>query len=216
MLEGKIEEEEGKRSPLIYVLAVFLILLLILMIVPFYGIKNDPEPKNLPKLEDVFNGVEAEKVEHKVNSYEDFANFVDADNDAVRNLAVKIVTGSCENANKVCYAKALFYFVRDNINYVSDPYRFEYGEMPIDVLNTKGGDCDGFAVLLASLEKAVGFRVRFVFTEQHVFVQVYLPETLRAYKAEGNWINLDATCKECGFGELSYRFLKEEKIYLDV
>ncbi|MBU1849830.1 MAG: hypothetical protein KKH40_03825, partial [Nanoarchaeota archaeon] len=46
--------EEKKRSPLRYILAVFLIFLLIVMIIPYYNIKLDPRPENIPSVEDVF------------------------------------------------------------------------------------------------------------------------------------------------------------------
>lgn len=45
-----------------------------------------------------------------------------------------------------------------NIKYISDPYKIEYITNPKETLKVKAGDCDDFAVLLASLYRAVGLR----------------------------------------------------------
>ncbi len=47
-------------------------------------------------------------------------------------------------------------WVADNINYVSDPRGFEYIAPPEETLKTKAGDCDDYAVLLASMYRSVG------------------------------------------------------------
>jgi len=49
-------------------------------------------------------------------------------------------------------------WVADNIRYVSDPYRGEYVQHPIETLRLRAGDCEDFAVLLTSLYRAVGLR----------------------------------------------------------
>ena len=53
MDEIKEEVEEQKRNPLVYILALFMILILLLWIVPYYSIKLDPEPKNIPTKESI-------------------------------------------------------------------------------------------------------------------------------------------------------------------
>jgi len=47
-------------------------------------------------------------------------------------------------------------WVADNINYVSDPRGLEYIQPPDETLKIGGGDCDDFAVLLASMYRSVG------------------------------------------------------------
>jgi len=51
---------------------------------------------------------------------------------------------------------AIALWVADNINYVSDPSGFDYVQPPDETLRTGGGDCDDFAVLLASMYRSVG------------------------------------------------------------
>jgi len=47
-------------------------------------------------------------------------------------------------------------WVADNVNYVSDPRGFEYIAPPEETLKAKAGDCDDYAILLASLYRSVG------------------------------------------------------------
>lgn len=47
-------------------------------------------------------------------------------------------------------------WVAEHVNYVSDPKGFEYIAPPEETLKTKAGDCDDYAVLLASLYRSVG------------------------------------------------------------
>jgi len=53
---------------------------------------------------------------------------------------------------------AIASWVSENIRYISDPYKLEYVASPIETLRIKAGDCDDFAVLLASMYRAVGIR----------------------------------------------------------
>ena len=79
---------------------------------------------------------------------------------------------------------------------------------------SQGGDCDDASVLLANLLQAVGIRTRFVLIPGHVFVQAWIPEAPRTYKADKDWVNLDATCDYCGFGEIPYGNDKKQVSYL--
>ena len=198
--EGKIKIRDTK-TPLIYVIIPFLILLMILMIIPYYSIKLNPEPKNIPGLEIIPENIEL--IDLGNISYRSYNNYLTPNDPVIKQLADKIVTQSCKE-NRICYAKALYYFVRDNFNYVSDPLAFEYVKTPRESLIAKGGDCDDASVLLANLERAIGINTKFVFIPGHVYIQIYLPEAPKKYSKDG-WINLDATCKNCEFGEISYR-----------
>jgi len=51
---------------------------------------------------------------------------------------------------------AIALWVADNINYVSDPRGFDYIQPPSETLRIGGGDCEDFAVLLASMYRSVG------------------------------------------------------------
>ncbi|MBP7700358.1 MAG: hypothetical protein KA091_02355 [Methanoregulaceae archaeon] len=122
-------------------------------------------------------------------------------------------------------AKLLCEWVRDNINYVCDPYGSEYIQIPDETLTNMGGDCDDQAVLLASLLMNVGFRCALVFCECHVYVATYLPkapDTVRTYPPgewpdqtpARDWVGFDPTCTNCHFGELPKSDLNIESVYI--
>jgi len=190
-----MEEEEEGLSPLRMILAVFLILIIILMVVPFYSIKLNPHPKYIPEIDEVFDKDLVSGLK-TINST-DIREYVET-GPIVKLTADRIVSQACNSGNKICHAKALYLFVRDNIIYISDPG--EYYETATEVLLGSGSDCDGMAILLASLMQSVGIETRFVMIPGHVYVQIYLEEAPNRYKID-DWISLDPTCKTCEFGQ---------------
>jgi hypothetical protein len=210
LIEEQVEEPEPwYKGPLKWILVFFLIGLLILWLIPYYTVKLDPEPKNIPKLTDIVPGSTIEFNKTFV-SMRDYPKLVRPYEPFIKQIADRIVTASCES-NKICHAKALFYFVRYHFQYVSDPLAYEYVKTAQESLLSKGGDCDDAAVLLANLEEAVGIKSRFIFIPGHVYIQIYLPEASRKYKDKEGWINLDATCSNCKFGEIPYNNIDKKK-----
>ena len=197
------------KGPLKVIMGLFLILLLVLWLVPHYGIKQNPEPNYLPTIAELnisemaVPDVGSEKITAYVSVTPE-----------IKQIADKIVTVSCEKTHKVCNAKAIFYFVQKNFNYLNDPLAFEYYKTPQESFKSDSGDCDDSSILLSSLLQSIGLQTRFVFVPGHVFVQVKLLEAISAYKDDENWINLDATCSNCEFGEIHYSYADSKKSYL--
>jgi len=79
---------------------------------------------------------------------------------------------------------AIGYWVSTNIKYVSDPLiEDEYTVPPDETLRVMAGDCDDFAVLLATLYRSVGLNVMVGLIDtdgdkrvDHAIVLVYLDE----------------------------------------
>jgi transglutaminase-like putative cysteine protease len=186
------------------------------MAVPYYGIKIDPVPKNIPLVGEVtpyhVDQLLNETPTLTSTTRADMLKLVISDHQAIRNMAVRIATASCRESD-ICYAKAIFYFVRDNFQYVGDPPN-DYLESPFETIYTGGADCDGMAILLANLESAVGIPTRFAFIPNHVYVQVKIDDAPKKYKEEDGWISLDPTCSDCEFGEIPYSTLNKRKEYL--
>lgn len=196
------DSDEGLEpwSPWRLFIGLFLILIIILTIIPLRAIKQDPEPKNLPGLEIIPENITI--LDNSVIMFrKDYPRQLKPQDEVIKRIADKIVTQACDSA-KICQAKALFYYVRDNFDYVSDPTTFEYVKSARESLVSKGGDCDDASVLLANLEQAIGIPTRFAFIPGHVYVEIYLPDAPAKYQKEG-WIPVDPTCKFCRFGELS-------------
>lgn len=199
-----------KKSPLWYILGIFLALLLVVMIVPSYSIRMDPHPSQIPTIDDVVRDVEIDS---------DYAesitlDMIDGSDPLVKEVADRIASIACESGQRVCQAKAMFYFVRDNFDYVSDPNSVEYVKNARQSLMVRGGDCEDGSLLVASLLDAIGIRWRLVFIPRHVYVEILLPGALNRYEQENGWIPLEVTCKNCKFGELPYQNVDKPKTYL--
>ena len=205
-------EEKSWQGPLKIIGALLLILLIIIMVVPHYGIKYNPEPKNIPTYDEIFTEMPSVKntTEHSVYSKEDFQKFMKPNNPYIKTSADKISTQSCRD-NRICYAKAIFYFIRDEFNYINDPRNIEYVKTAEETIISRGGDCDDLSVLLANMLESIGIETEFVFVPQHVFIKIKLNEALNKYKDDEGWIYLDPACSYCSFGEMSLSSFKNIK-----
>ncbi len=90
---------------------------------------------------------------------ETIANYVEPTDSNIRNQALEIVTGNPSGINADADAWkiwSIFYWVSQNIVYVSDPKGREYYQFAHETLQTKAGDCDDFSILLASMYESVG------------------------------------------------------------
>lgn len=211
--EEKKKPEKPRKKGVIIFITLILILLVLSLLIPFLKVNTDPEPIHI-KIEQLGMSYSSNNESRKFSSNKDFLALIEPQNPLIKQTSNKIVSLACPKLEKVCQAKALFYFVRDNIKYVSDPESREYLASAEQTLFTKVGDCDDLSILLANLLQATGFEIRFVFVPNHVFVQVKIPEALKRYKHEQNWVDLDATCKDCSFGEVGWQSFKQKRSYL--
>ncbi|MBW2977831.1 transglutaminase-like domain-containing protein [Candidatus Woesearchaeota archaeon] len=212
MEEETIEPEPWYKGPIKYIMGIFLVLLIVLMVVPRYAVKLDPSPNRIPELGEVLP-LNITILNNSVSSRQDFLKLVQPNDPVIKQVADKVASIACDG-QKVCQAKAIYHFVRDNFDYVSDPNRYEYVKSARESLVSGGGDCDDSSVLLANLMEAIGIKSRFVFIPGHVYVQIWLPKAMNRYKTEDDWITVDAVCKTCDFGELIIQNLGKEKSYL--
>ena len=209
------EQEETKSwtGPLKIIGALFLILIILFMSFPSSKIKLDPEPKYIPSINEVIEKITLDNKTYSLRTREDFNNFVNPRDPLIRRIATKIVTSSGCESNKPCQAKAVYYFVRDNVKYVSDPVNFEYVEDPKEVLYTQGADCESGTLLLAALLESIGFNAELVFVTNHAFLRVDVKDASQRYKKDG-WVYMDWTCKTCEFGKIPNNY--KEMDFLDV
>ena len=211
-MEVELKEDKGK-SPFILIPSLFLILIVLALIVPFYAVKLDPEPTQIVSLEDISSlNFTLNKINNSINRKEDFLRFLNANDKIIKGVADSVVVTAECNSVKVCYAKALLYFVRQEIEYINDPPE-EYVKSARATLLSGAGDCDDQTVLLANLMQAVGFETRFVFVPGHVYLEGFIPDAPGKYRSKG-WVAMDATCEYCELGEISYKSSEDEKSYV--
>ena len=205
-------EEPRRWGPIKYVVMVFLVFLIVVMAIPYYSIKLNPEPKYIPTIEEVV----PKDFEVNITNIDrtNYLNFINPADPVVKQTADKIVSLSGCGSNKICQAKAIYYFIQNNFDYVSDPLKFEYIKTARESLKSGiSGDCDDAAVLASNALQAIGIKTRFVFVPSHVYIQAYLPDAPRTLQRDG-WVNLDLTCEYCKFGEVAYRYKDSDKRFL--
>jgi transglutaminase-like putative cysteine protease len=146
---------------------------------------------------------------------------VDYQNPTVRNLAVKLASKYPGERN-IMQLQAMYSYVNSRWRYVADPQGFEYFAYASETIkNNFAGDCDDYAILMAALGEAAGFRMRILFgcseDECHAYPEAYLgserhaKELLKSltvafkdtvyYSRDGNggyWLSLDWTSSHIG------------------
>lgn len=228
------ENNYGKKNrrmlsgPVKIIIGLFVAIVIILWMIPYYYVKENPHPKYIPEIDEVFEAFSGDGDANqntdvdlpRINLKQDYRHYVDYRNPQVKAVADRISSKSCVYSKYyiVCQSKALYLFVRDKFDYIRDPSSFEYVKTPLESLRNLGGDCDDASVLLASLLGSIGIRTRLVFIPGHVYVEAYLPEASVKYKAyrSQDWVALDATCKNCYFGRITLKDAKADKQYVEV
>jgi len=200
------EIEEHSRSPLWYIVALVLLMIMVMSAFPYWSLKDDKWPSKVPTIEAVYD---SNPITINSTGGRDYDTKMMPGDPIVKQVSTRIATYGC-GSSKMCQIKAEYFFVRDNFAYVSE--KDEYIQSPIEMLSTKGGDCDDHAVLLANLLQAIGVPTRFVHVPRHVYVEAYMPDAPRRYQKDG-WIGLDATCKSCDFGEVAWEYQDAEVRY---
>jgi len=211
--DGVLHEvfEHRKYSPFMRLIAGITIVGLFFLSVGGYFYLMHPEPKVRLSLADVQEFLPSDLNEpFSSHNPDDIKGVVGDTENVIKQIANKIVVDSCRRSDKVCYSKALFYFVRDEIQYVSDSAFYDSLANPLSTLKTGGADCEDVSVLLASLEKSIGNDVRLVFIPGHVYVQIKIP----GYRK--SWLNLEATCEQCGFNEVPTNNLMQKKRFVEI
>ncbi|MGM5488688.1 MAG: transglutaminase-like domain-containing protein [Nanobdellota archaeon] len=193
-------EPQPLAGPIKVIGSIIVVLILTLMIVPYYAVHTDPEPDmdftvQIPELnlEDPHQSIREAMYQETTP--------------AIRDLALQITQNACSHGT-TCHAKALFYYVRDEIGYIPDP-PYEYIQHPHMTL-TGAGDCEDQAILLYHLTRAIGIESHIVTIPGHAYVRIHLQDGPSRYDT----VNLDPTCRYCGFDEIPPRNQnKRENVY---
>lgn len=194
------EDEEPRSSgPFKLIAGLFILLIIVTWTFAYYGGKIDPEPKTIPTRQEVVPvGLSLGNSSTKVTSRQDYYTFINPNDPEIKRIADKVSSISCDSS-RVCQAKAIYYFIRDNYDYVSDPVDSEYLEDPKEFLSIGIGDCESGTIALSSLLESIGVYTDLVFIPRHVYLKIKLPEASKRYQKDG-WVYLDWTCKNCEFG----------------
>jgi len=138
------------RRPIYWIIGLVIILIFVVSIIPAYSIKTNPPPDfQVIKDYTLTNSeiIKLESIDFDATSsiQKAIERIAIAD---YRDITVRLVTSACKMSSDLCYAQAIYYFVRDHAQYVSDPST-QYVESPAEVLLFRGSDCEGIALATA-------------------------------------------------------------------
>ena len=126
-----------------------------------------------------------------------------------------------EYSDRLQRAEAVFDFVRDRVDYISDIDEFgdeEFAQNADELATTivddgsGRGDCEDMTVLLAVMYKAAGFRSAIILLPEHTAVLVYLPDYSQAtaffnLADESGWVWAEATGRNNPLGWAPEQYL---------
>ena len=78
----------------------------------------------------------------------------------VRNLTLKIIRQDSMKNHPPLKLRAIWRWVRRNVDYVADVVGVEYIQAPRRLIESGAGDCDDMTVLIASMAESVGIATR--------------------------------------------------------
>ena len=127
-------------------------------------------------------------------------------------------------------ARRIFSCAKDNVVYTSDSIQFGFSEFArnadeiakeIEVYGYSRGDCEDYAVLLAVMFKAAGFRSALVLAPGHAATLVHLPDYPGAnayweFKGEKGWIWAEATGRENPLGWTPPKFMRSDLLAYEI
>ncbi|MEM3567601.1 MAG: hypothetical protein QXS83_03435, partial [Thermoplasmata archaeon] len=87
------------------------------------------------------------------------------------------------------------------IEYAQEPNGTDYWQTPDETMGLGAGDCEDFAILIASLVSAAGGTVRFCYTSNHAFAVVYVGK---------NFSEIERAVEGFYFQRMNMVFLKDE------
>ena len=211
-LESSFEPiKEKEISPFFKLVAVLAAVALFLLSIQGYFYLVHPSPNVKLSLSDIQTYLPKSFDEpFTSHSSKDVKKVVLNTSGTIKQIANKIAADSCRTSDNVCQSKALFIFVRDQIKYVPDAKYHDSLENPLITLKTGGADCEDMAVLLASMQRAIGNEARLVFVPGHVYAQVKIP------KYKDKWLNMEATCKNCSFNKIPTDTLLKRKEFVEI
>ncbi len=101
-------------------------------------------------------------------------------NDKIEPFDVEVRTIAAASAKKypgqynIYQICSLFDDTKKNVQYINDPRGKDLWSTPSDTLKVGAGDCDDYAILLASLVESIGGTSRIYLTDTHAFAAVYI------------------------------------------
>ncbi len=111
-----------------------------------------------------------------VRRAEPYISKIDTNNIELRSYA-NLIIKDCPTNNKESQINAIYRYIVENYDYLSDPTDVELIKSPMETMQTKGGDCEDLAILLNSLLENIGIKTYLVLAETHAYSLAYDVDT---------------------------------------
>jgi len=111
---------------------------------------------------------------------EPYISKIDTENVTLRTYANAMIR-ECPPNDKEAQVNAIYRYVVENYNYVSDPRQSEFIQSPQETMQIKGGDCEDLAILLNSLLENIGIKTYLVLTDTHCYTLAYNIDSTRLW-----------------------------------
>lgn len=172
-----IHEPAWKR-PLVIIAAVFILLIFVISVVPWFYLELSPPP-DLDELK-YFNIKDYEMQRLIEIPYEHTASIsgaIEQINVAdYRIVTNQLVSSVCSEHSDLCYAKAIYYYVQ-SLQYVSDP-DYQYVQSPAETIYSGAGDCEDKSLLTSAMLESIGVDADIGVTSNHAFVRAQVSGAL--------------------------------------
>ena len=201
-LDSEITLPKPDRKPIYIIMGIFLILVFIMSFIPMYSVRVNPPPDF--EVISNFNLTPSETSEFSKikGGQESISDAVEQVNVAdYRIFTNKLVTSACSTKSNLCYAKAVYYYIRDSNTYTSDPER-QYVQSPGETLISGGGDCEDKSSAVAAMLESIGIDADIGLTSNHAFVRAYLPDAPFWIRRD-KYVWLDPTT-QLEFGQIGF------------
>ena len=137
----------------------------------------------------------AENIERRADSADkkiaqNFSQAMDYTNPTTRDFALKIIPKSHSGKYSISQVCDIWDYVNSRWTYVNDPNGLDYRSPASRTINIGlKGDCDDFAVLIASLTESIGGSSRIVRVTGHAYPEVYLSDDKEKVHDRTNYIS---------------------------
>jgi hypothetical protein len=200
------DEPSVERSwvrPLMVIVALLIILIFMISIVPLYSVTVSPPPD----MDEVanFELTDAEKLDFGAVNYTATSRVQGAIDQVdlfdYRGVSTRLVGAACSSSSDYCYARAIFYYVRD-MRYVSDPESRQYVQSPAETLLAGAGDCEDKALLLSAMLESIGMDSDVGVTSDHAFIRAQISDA-PFWQSNDDYVWLDPATN-VDFSKLSF------------
>jgi hypothetical protein len=186
------------------ILLVISIIIGILTQITAPHINNETTPQRIPAYAEVVESDFSAPIVSKVLDVRDASTLMQPRLEVVK-TADRIVAISCPKKNRECIIKAIYSWVRANIEHKDALLARDFILSPEETILYREGDSTTQSVLLISLLRAEGFSTRLASTPYSQFVEVQMPN---------EDIRLDPGCGSCSMYRVRYDGPEENIVWV--